>query len=47
MPPKALYNDLDPWLSPWNTAKEQGLAQDVSCHFGLLFCVTLTLGKEP
>ena len=23
------------------------LAQDVTCHFVLLFCVTLTLGKEP
>ena len=22
------------------------LAQDVTCHFVLLFCVTLTLGKE-
>ena len=21
--------------------------QDVTCHFVLLFCVTLTLGKEP
>ena len=23
------------------------LAQDITCHFVLLFCVTLTLGKEP
>ena len=23
------------------------LAQNVTCHFVLLFCVTLTLGKEP
>ena len=23
------------------------LAQDVTCHFVLLFCVNLTLGKDP
>ena len=46
-PRKVPYADLGPWLWPWTQPRNQSLAQDISCHFVLLFCVTLTLGEEP